>query len=253
VRLDDLSKLRMANHAGGWAPGMLVRFGSLDFIITTKGGLEQIHVPARPIHASVLNSIVEDFGGWQLHAPEDRHPGDSPPLNFNYERLGHQLRVFLGPQPTQEDLYLTLFSLANVTTQLSGGEPLSPEIPARSVPTRFHFGLRNAAGDAHCLAAVFFGSTPTDGEFVGMTDYISKSFHDLHAGESEVISDSGSSEGSHHPSRECFMVGVPEGRVKDAHSMETPPSSPNNGARERNQAPPPARLEQLQERQKELE
>ncbi|RLM84893.1 hypothetical protein C2845_PM04G09490 [Panicum miliaceum] len=167
--------------------------------------------------------------GLQLHALKDRNPGDSPPLDFDYERLGHQLRVFLGPRLTQEDLHLTLISLANVTTQLSGGEPLSPEISARGVPTRFPFGLRKAVGDAHRLAAMFFGSTPTNGEFVGMADYILESFHDLLAGESEVISDSGSTGGSHHPSPECFMAGVPEGRVEDAHSMEIPPSSLTTG------------------------
>jgi hypothetical protein len=49
------------------------------------------------------------------------------------------------------------------------------------------------------------------------------------------------------------MAGVPEGRVEDAHSGETPPSGPNDGARERNQPTPLAQLEQLLERQKELE
>jgi hypothetical protein len=93
------------------------------------------------------------------------------------------------------------FSLANITVQLSGGEPLSPEIPARGVPTRFPFALRNAVGDAHRLAAAPFGSTPTDGEFVGMTAYILESFPNLLTGELEVISDFGSSGGSHHPSR----------------------------------------------------
>jgi hypothetical protein len=150
-------------------------------------------------------------------------------------------------------LHLVLFSLANITAQLSGGEPLSPEILARGVPTRFPFGLRNAAEDVHCLTSAPFGSSPADGEFVGMMEYVSESFHDLLAGEAEVISDSGSSRGSHHPSRECFIVGVPEGHVEDAQSGETPPNGPNNRARERNQASPPTRLEQLRERQKELE
>jgi hypothetical protein len=113
---------------------------------------------------------------------------------------------------------------------------------------RFPFGLCNAAEDARRLAAVPFGSSRIDDEFMMMTGYISECFHDLLAGELEAIFDSSSSGGSHHPSRECFMVAVPEGRVEDAHSRETSPSGPNDGARERNQAPPPARLEQLRER-----
>jgi hypothetical protein len=108
---------------------------------------------------------------------------------------------------------------------------------------RFPFGLLNAAKDAHRLVVAPFGSSPTHGEFMGMMDYISESFHDLLPRESEAISDSGSSGGSHQPSRECFMARVPEGSVEDAHNGETPPSGPNDGARERNRAPPPARLE----------
>ena len=54
-------------------------------------------------------------------------------------------------------------------------------------------------------------------EFVGMTEYVAGSFHDLLVGESEPPSDSDSSRGSHHPSQECFMVGTPEGRVESVH------------------------------------
>jgi hypothetical protein len=63
----------------------------------------------------------------------------------------------------------------------------------------FPFSLRNAAKDTQRLIALHFDSLPTDIEFMGMTDYISESFHDLLAGESKVISDSNSSGGSHHP------------------------------------------------------
>jgi hypothetical protein len=52
-------------------------------------------------------------------------------------------------------------------------------------------------------------------EFVEMADYVTKSFYDLLMGDSEGISISDSSRGSHHPSRECFMV-------EDAHRAETP-------------------------------
>jgi hypothetical protein len=50
---------------------------------------------------------------------------------------------------------------------------------------------------------------PMDDEFVGMTDYIMESFHDLLAGDLEEVFDSDSSKGSHHPSRECFMADGP--------------------------------------------
>jgi hypothetical protein len=65
------------------------------------------------------------------------------------------------------------------------------------------------AQKVQCLIALGFDSLPTDSEFVGMTDYISESFHDLLAGELEATSNSNSNRGSHQPSRECFMVDPP--------------------------------------------
>jgi hypothetical protein len=158
ARLIDLFRLRMANHAGGWAPGALVRFGSLDFI---GGGLEQIRVPVQPAHTTNLNPVVEAFEGMRLRALEDRVSEDSGPLDFDYESLGSQLRVFLGPRSTQEDLHHVLFSLANVMAQLSKGEPLSPEIPTRGIPVRFPFGLCSTVEDVCRLAAAPFGSSLT--------------------------------------------------------------------------------------------
>jgi len=53
----------MASHAGGWAPGTLVRFGSLDFIVTIDEGLERIHIPTRP---DSLEAVVEVLLGLRL-------------------------------------------------------------------------------------------------------------------------------------------------------------------------------------------
>jgi hypothetical protein len=54
----------MANHAEGWAPGALVCFGSLDFIITIGGGLEQIQSPTR---FGDDNVITDTLRGLCLH------------------------------------------------------------------------------------------------------------------------------------------------------------------------------------------
>jgi hypothetical protein len=67
-----------------------------------------------------------------------------------------------------------------------------------------------------------FDSLPTGIEFVGMTDYISESFHNLFTGQLEAISYSNSSGQSHHPSLECSMADHPEGTSK-ASMMETLP------------------------------
>ena len=39
----------------------------------------------------------------------------------------------------------------------------------------------------------------------------------MHFQESKSPSGSDSSRGSHHPSRECFMVGTPEGHIESIH------------------------------------
>jgi hypothetical protein len=61
----------MANHAGRWAPGTLMRFGSLDFIVAMEGGLELVHVPVRPPLTTNLDPVVEAFEGLWLSTPKD--------------------------------------------------------------------------------------------------------------------------------------------------------------------------------------
>jgi hypothetical protein len=68
-----------------------------------------------------------------------------------------------------------------------------------------------------------------DEEFVGMVDYLVESIHDLLTGDSETISDSNSSRGSHHPLHECFMADTPGGHEKSIHEREvTPPADLDN-------------------------
>ena len=64
-------------------------------------------------------------------------------------------------------------------------ELLSPEYLIRSAPTALPFGLRNAAGTIGHLVVQRMPPSPTNDEFMGMTEYVMKSFHDLLAGESE--------------------------------------------------------------------
>ena len=83
--------------------------------------------------------------------------------------------------------------------QLVGGEPLSLEHLTQGAPTTFSFGLRNATGTVGHLMAQRMHPSPTNDEFMGMTEYIMESFHDLLPGDSESPSDSNSSRGRHHP------------------------------------------------------
>ena len=62
------------------------------------------------------------------------------------------------------------------------------------------FGLCNTMWDALCFATLHITPEPTDIEFVAMADHVFESIHILITGASESLSDSGSSEASHHPS-----------------------------------------------------
>ena len=107
--------------------------------------------------------------------------------------------------------------------QLAGGEPLSPAYLPRSATTVLLFGLRSVAKTVDHPMAQRTPPSPTNDEFVGMTEYVVESFHDLLVEETESHSTSDSSRGSHPPSRECFMVGTPEGHVESIHEEEDTP------------------------------
>ena len=96
---------------------------------------------------------------------------------------------------------------------------------------------------------------------MGMTEYVVESFHDLLAGESELPSSFDSSRGSHHPSRECFMAGTPEGHIESIHEEEATTINDLNDKVEGDAGAPPrlwveqlkAWLQELEEAQLQLE
>ena len=77
--------------------------------------------------------------------------------------------------------------------QLAGGEPLSLEYLIWSTPTVHLFGLRDAAETIGHLTSQRMPLSPTNDEFMGMTEYVVESLHDLLIGESESPSNSDSS------------------------------------------------------------
>ena len=91
-------------------------------------------------------------------------------------------------------------------------------------------------------------------EFIGMTEYIVESFHILLMGESESPSDSDSSRGSHHPSRESFMVGTPKGYIESIHEGGATPIDDLDDEVEGDAGAPPCLwVEQLRAWHQELE
>ena len=49
----------MASHSVSWVPGAHVRFGNLDFIITTKGELAMAPAVIWPLHSTGFKVIAE--------------------------------------------------------------------------------------------------------------------------------------------------------------------------------------------------
>ena len=116
------------------------------------------------------------------------------------------------------------------------------------------FGLRNAVMTVSHLVAQHMILSPTNNEFMGVIEHVVESFHDLLVEEPESPSGSDSSRGSHHPSRECFMMGTPKGHVKSIHEEEATPTNDLDDEVEGNAGPPPRlRVEQLRARHLELE
>ena len=90
----------MASHGVSWVPGVHMRFGNLDFIITMEGELAQVPAIVQPLHSASLNAIAKALEELQLHAPEARAPRSDQLLGFDYGRLERQLSAFLGPRPS---------------------------------------------------------------------------------------------------------------------------------------------------------
>ena len=116
------------------------------------------------------------------------------------------------------------------------------------------FGLCNAAETVGHLVAQCMPSSPTDNEFMGMTEYITESLHDLLVGESESPLDSDSSRGSHHPLQECFMASTLEGYIESIHEGgATPTDDFDDEVKGDAGSPQCLRVEQLRARHQELE
>ena len=48
----------MAIYGVSWVPGAHVRFGNLDFVITTEEGLVQAPAAVQPLHFTGLDAII---------------------------------------------------------------------------------------------------------------------------------------------------------------------------------------------------
>jgi hypothetical protein len=111
--------------------------------------------------------------------------------------------------------------------QLTGGEPLSPDILTQGASMAFPYGLCNATQVIEHHVVWLSSPTPVSTEFVGMADFFMEKIHDRPTSDLESIFGSASSKGSHHLLRECFMAETSEGHVaSSSDSGETPQEVP---------------------------
>ena len=64
----------MASHGVSWVLGVHVRFGNLDFIVTTEGELAQAPFAIQPLYSTGLDAVTEALEELQLPTPEVRTP-----------------------------------------------------------------------------------------------------------------------------------------------------------------------------------
>jgi hypothetical protein len=102
----------------------------------------------------------------------------------------------------------------------------------------FPYGLCNTAQIVEHHMARRFCPPPTNDEFLGVADYIIELIHDLLVSDLDSIFDSASSQGSYHPSRECFMGKITDDTRREA-TLEGYVMSANDGAPHGGNGTPP--------------
>ena len=70
----------MASNNITWVLGAHVRFGDLDFIITTEGELARAPIVIQPLQSAGLDAMAEALDELRLHTPKAHTPGSSQSL-----------------------------------------------------------------------------------------------------------------------------------------------------------------------------
>lgn len=147
------------------------------------------------------------------------------------------------------------------------GELFFPEASPGDTLTAYPFGLRNSVDVISSYVAQRMHPSNTNDEFMGMVDYASELVYDLLETDSEPLSGSPSSDESHHPSRESFVVEAHDSHTSstedaEGHPWGVPIRVPVEGVAASHPSTPAAsvpplqgrlQLEQLQARQQELD
>ena len=229
-----------------WAPGTTVRFGSLEFIATAEWVLVRVETPASPAASVAIEAT----------APQQSAATDAPPSCVG-ERLWRQLGTFLGAASSRDDMRCVAFALANVGTQLAGGQPLPPKLLTEVAPLEVPHNVCDATRAAEISTSENGGKTLANSEFVGVTSYATESIFDLLNSGVEEESDEESGDETRPPPRECNMVlATAAGARSDVGPAAPEPGTPATPAAERAHTAPPVGDDaqaRLQARKLELE
>ena len=103
------------------------------------------------------------------------------------------------------------------------GNLLSPKNYPRDASTAYPFGLRNSTGVISDYKRQRMRPSDMDDEFMGMADYALESVYVLLRTDFESLPSSQSSDGSHHPSHECFIAEIHDGHASSTSGAEINP------------------------------
>jgi len=152
--------------------------------------------------------------------------------------LERQPGISLGPQPSRDDPRRLTPSLQHST---------------QSALVALPFSHRNATATVSHLVAQRTIPSPVNNEFMGMIESITESLHGLLMEDPGLDFGFGSSRGSHHLSRDCFMTGTLDGHVESASKKEvTPAGNLSDRTKGRMVAPSHVGMEQLKSQKREI-
>ena len=86
MRLDINTRPRMANRNVSWVPGAHVRFGNLDFVITTEGELVWSFAATQPLLFGGLEAIIKASEELQLPTTKVYSPRNNQLVSLDYGR-----------------------------------------------------------------------------------------------------------------------------------------------------------------------
>jgi hypothetical protein len=189
-------------------PSQTFQFGSLEFITDRLGAL-RLHEEEAALAASKESAPPPKLLKLKRRRSIRRRIRKRKPSQPTRAVLC-RIALMMASNPTAEDINLVLYSLANVSRQLTGGPPLQPPC---SFSEQLPYGLHNSAGTyARETRKIMHGHQPTT-QFVRMAGSYPTTVHDLLCYKDPLSYSSSTGdnylEGASMPRRVCAMAAAP--------------------------------------------